>query len=175
MKLKLPPFRVTQRSTSGKVSHHILPRLCGLEGKANVSASGDGLALDINCQAIELCECHTDVLTSGGTNKDTRESVPSSSLYELDQENSAESWRKARSTLLKIVVESEALPEAQLCISCNNSALYRCLQCGPRAYFCNHCYEAAHLATNLFHTGEIWEVCDSHVKAVWFIELMSGE
>ncbi len=80
MKLKLPPFKVTQRSTSGKVSHHILPRLCGLEGKANVYVSGDGLALDGNCQAAtELCECHTHVLTSGGTSKDTRESVPSSS------------------------------------------------------------------------------------------------
>ncbi len=55
MKLKLPPFKVTQRSTSGKVSHHILPRLCGLEGKANVYVSGDGLALDGNCQLLQRC------------------------------------------------------------------------------------------------------------------------
>ena len=31
--------------------------------------------------------------------------------------------------------------------------------CGPRVFFYVNCFEEAHSVTNIFHTGEIFELC----------------
>ena len=67
-------------------------------------------------------------------------------------------WGQARSALLKAVVESNAMPEDQCCISCSYSVTYRCVQCASWAYYCHQCFSDAHSRINLFHTGEVWEV-----------------
>ena len=57
--------------------------------------------------------------------------------------------------------ESSALPTSQCCIKCSDAAQYRCIECGPVAYFCHFCHVCfgeAHSFTNVFHAAEIWEV-----------------
>ena len=81
------------------------------------------------------------------------------SLHEIAQKSAVEAWRKVCPLLLQAAIESSAIPPNQTCIvCCAAEALYRCLQCGPRAFFCHCCFEDAHNTTNLFHTGEVWEV-----------------
>ncbi len=65
-------------------------------------------------------------------------------------------WEKMRHQLLKASMESEALPPDTLCFVCGlNKASHRCLQCSSSLFYC---FSAAHVKTNLFHKGEIWEV-----------------
>ena len=82
------------------------------------------------------------------------------SLHEITQKRAIKSWKKIRPDLLRVAIETEALPENQHCVLCiTEEASWRCLQCGPRVFFCVKCFEEAHSVTNIFHTGEIWEVC----------------
>ncbi len=76
-----------------------------------------------------------------------------------------ESWTKIRSDMLRVAIESEALPKDSLCGVCAVSvATHRCLQCGHKIFFCQQCYEIAHNKTNIFHVGEIWKVnVDNHL------------
>ena len=57
-----------------------------------------------------------------------------------------------------IVESSAAMHPDQLCMLCNASAFYRCLQCALWAYYCSECFKDAHSRINLFHTGGVWEV-----------------
>ena len=142
--LKLSPFNLTRRSTSGKVSRQLVPRGCTSD---SVSANDSGCG--VGHRAPEFQD--DDIATT------ERESLPT--LHEVAQKRAVESWKKIRLDMLRIAIESEALPEDQLCTACTaDKALYRCLQCGPRIFFCSQCYEAAHRKTNIFHTGEVWEV-----------------
>ena len=71
-----------------------------------------------------------------------------------------QSWKRIRPDLQRVAIESEALPKNQYCMKCNTEqASCRCLQCGPRVFFCVNCFEGAHSMTNIFHTSEIFEVC----------------
>ena len=141
--LKLPPFNLTKRSTSGKVVHQFIPRGCTHTNRTvieeNVCSSGTGMHHEVWFQDIPP------------------ENLPT--LHEVYQKQAAEGWKKIRMDMLHAVIESEALPVDQMCSVCMSStASCRCLQCGPEYFFCVPCYEAAHLKTNIFHQGEVWEV-----------------
>ena len=81
------------------------------------------------------------------------------SLHLLAQKAAVASWKKMRPAILRAAIENNAMPPNQVCIQCGtDEATYRCLQCAPWAHFCLHCFGDAHRETNLFHTGEVWEV-----------------
>ena len=79
-------------------------------------------------------------------------------LYSVKERASASAWAKMRSFLRNTVVECSAMPSDQSCIKCPEAAVYRCLQCGSCVYYCHDCFGRAHSVTNIFHTGEVWEV-----------------
>ncbi len=145
---RLPSFKVIVRSSSGRVSHRSVPRGCqgkGLQKKRQDSTPG--VVLDGVVVAENLPE---------NTTSDP-EILPT--VHEVLQKKSVESWEKMRHQLLKASVESEALPPDTLCFVCGlNKASHRCLQCSSSLFYCLSCYSAAHVKTNLFHKGEIWEV-----------------
>ena len=61
--------------------------------------------------------------------------------------------------MLDAVVEMNAMPEQQVCtFCCENSADFRCVQCGPCCYYCKHCLSKLHLSTNLFRVPGEWKV-----------------
>ena len=80
------------------------------------------------------------------------------SLHEVLQRASVDSWNKIRSNLLSCCLEAYAMPNNQQCVICTELATHRCVQCGPCSYFCSACFNEAHSKRNLFHSGEIWEV-----------------
>ena len=77
------------------------------------------------------------------------------SLDSVKERASASAWTKIRSLLRNTVVECSAMPTDQSCIFYPEAALYRCLQC---AYYCHDCFGQAHRITNIFHTGEVWQI-----------------
>ena len=82
------------------------------------------------------------------------------SLHVLAQKAAIASWNKLRPEMLKTAIECNAMPLKQKCILCStDDATYRCLKCAPWAHFCPQCFGDAHRRTNIFHTGEVWEVC----------------
>ena len=67
--------------------------------------------------------------------------------------------------MLRVAIESEALPEDSLCGVCAVSkATHHRLQCGPKIFLSQQCYEISHDKTNIFHVGEIWKAnVDNHL------------
>ena len=166
LKLKLPSLRVTQRSTTGVVSHRLIPRgrtsiqnepsdLCHSDAEdcerasieSGLSAESDN-ALD----GLDLDTSHVSGSLSTPMNEH--------SLHVLAQKAAIASWNNIRPDMLKTAIEGNALPLKQKCIVCStDDATYRCLKCAPWAHFCPQCFSDAHRRTNIFHTGEVWEVC----------------
>ena len=99
------------------------------------------------------------------------------STYFIKELSAAKEWEAIRPRLLKCVIESYALPDSVECTCCSSVASIRCLKCGPRAFFCKHCFSSLHRKNNIFHTGEIWEVCkrviSSNALAIGFTALTS--
>ncbi|XP_028403401.1 uncharacterized protein LOC114526098 [Dendronephthya gigantea] len=63
-------------------------------------------------------------------------------------------WEAVREQLLKAVVEEEVI-SSLTCFACPNEAVCRCLDCGPRQFFCLDCIKIEHHEKNYFHIPEI--------------------
>ena len=146
-KLVLPAFKVTKHSTAGDIVEKDVPR--GFKSKeeepfhpedtAELSTGGED-GIDFNSWATE--------------------SSPGPGLYEISQKASVSAWESIRKCVLKAVTESNAMPTNQLCTCCCEVlATFRCIQCGPRVYFCASCLPKQHLKSNIFHIPEQWKVC----------------
>ena len=108
MKVKLPVFKVTQRSSSGLVSRNI-PR------RQNTTSSSCGD--DTNDPLVEAGTCEGDPFVSSSfmpmepTLQSSGDSVGQNvSLYAVKQRASTAAWAQIRSVLLNTAVESSAMP-----------------------------------------------------------------
>ena len=146
LKFKLPPLRMTQRSTSGEVSHGFIPRACrSLRGTEQIERNEEQPSGVVSGASLNV-----------GNWMEASDHLPS--LHEITQKQATESWNKIRPELLKVAIASEALPKNRQCSCCIEEASCRCLQCGPNIFYCKTCFEEAHRRANIFHTGETWQV-----------------
>lgn len=80
------------------------------------------------------------------------------SVFTRRKLKAVEAWEELRRSTLRAAVESMCLPDV-LCCNCDeNPAEVRCMQCGPTAFFCQHCTISLHKTVRLSHTPEIWKV-----------------
>ena len=93
IKLKLPSFSVTKRSTSGRVSHHFVPRGC------------DSVLNPDNSGSLNPDDSDSVELTRGLPAENLPENIPT--LHEVTQKRAVESWNKIRWDMLQIAIESE--------------------------------------------------------------------
>ena len=152
MRLKLPSFQVTQRTGTGSTVRRNLPR----------GRKGDCVGDEQLSPGGEVGSSDLTTLTSFDTVTEHIQdcsSQPEVSLHAIKQKAATAAWTQVRPALLKAAVECSAMPVAQCCILCLESASYRCIQCAPWAYFCQNCFGEVHSKINFFHTGEVWEVC----------------
>ena len=147
-KLKLPAFKVTQRSSSAPTLLRKVPRGKS-KGLNDVVDSVEDPEEDEQLQFSQSTSTHLEPSDCVGQNV---------SLHSVKERASASAWAQIRSLLRNAVVECSAMPSDQSCILCLEAAVYRCLQCGPCAYYCHGCFGRAHSITNIFHTGEVWQV-----------------
>ena len=159
-KYKLPPLRVTMRSTSGKVSDRYIPRGSKSQHQPEqqmVMKDPQLVVMDEEEQQMVMNEEAGNWMAKTVGNRLEEETLPS--LHEISQKQATESWNRIRPELLKVAIASEAMPDNQKCLLCSiEDASCRCLQCGPNVFFCRNCFAAAHRQVNVFHTGEIWQV-----------------
>ena len=80
--------------------------------------------------------------------------------YELECKASVAAWEEVRSSIFIAVTESYAMQNNQKCFNCENSAILRCVRCGPVAFYCEKCFSEFHKSVNIFHVAEKWEVSD---------------
>ena len=143
LNLKQLSFKLTKRSASGKVTHHLVPR--GFDS----SQETEGTSI----------EPYQDASSSSNAAEDftTDDALPS--LHQIHHKQSVQAWRNMRQELLKISIETEAMPENEQCYVClKEVATMRCLQCSSRLYHCSTCFNSLHSRTNIFHRAEVWEV-----------------
>ena len=156
MRLKLPSFQVTQRIGTGSTVRRNLPR-----GRKDDCVEDEQLSSGGEVGSSDLTSSTGFFPTSFDTVTEDIgcSSQPKVSLHAIKQEAATAAWTQVRPALLKAAVECSAMPAAQCCILCLESASYRCIQCAPWAYFCQNCFSEVHSKINFFHTGEVWEVC----------------
>ena len=144
MRLKLPAFKVTQRTAASSTVRRNLPRGRKCESAPAQSSSGieEGVPDFVSMMEEGPHAC----------------SVPEVSLHAVKEKAAATAWARVRPALLKIAVEGNAMPSDQSCIMCPEAASCRCIQCAPWAFYCQDCFEHVHSSINLFHIGEVWKV-----------------
>ena len=81
------------------------------------------------------------------------------SKHHLRRVKEYNSWEGIRESLLQTRVEEEAFSCETVCIECNtNYAVCRCVECGPRQFFCHDCAKLVHEKRNYFHLLETYKV-----------------
>lgn len=81
------------------------------------------------------------------------------SKYHLRRVKEYSSWEAIRESLLQTRVEEEAFSCATVCIECaTNIAVCRCVECGPRQFFCHDCAKLVHEKRHYFHVLETYKV-----------------
>ena len=138
--MKGPTFKVLR---GGLIVHRSVPR-----GRGAPAPSHPDCVSDSNAEEMSDVDCDGPESTVD-VDKDV-------SLHAVKQQARATAWGKIRPLLLRAAVESSAMPAMHVCAE---TTLYRCIQCGSNAYYCHKCFNQVHCATNIFHNGEVWEVC----------------
>ena len=89
----------------------------------------------------------------------TTDSDPLPSLHEIKQKSKIAGWSTLRPAFITSIVQNSSMPVDQRCTLCvSTEATFRCIQCGPCAYYCNNCLNEWHSSTNIFHMPEEWKV-----------------
>ena len=154
MQLRLPRFRLTQRSTDGTVVQKDIGR--GLKKNFQVSPHS-GTCEEGSTTTPTTVDHEFPYLNLDNHMQDQTSSEPS--FYTISRKESVAAWNSIRYPMLEAVTESYAMPEKQGCTFCSEAvAKYRCIHCGPYCYYCDHCVAKLHMDSNIFHVPEQWKV-----------------
>ena len=102
-KYKLPPLRVTMRSTSGKVSDRYIPRGSKSQHQPEqqmVMKDPQPVVMDEEEQQMVMNEEAGNWMAKTVGNRLEEETLPS--LHEIAQKQATESWNRIRPELLKV-------------------------------------------------------------------------
>ena len=120
--------------------------LASLEESNTQSSMWCRLDTTISSQRQELESEEPKLDNQGGLSKHHQRRVKEESLI-------------VRESLLKARIEEEAFSMAsQTCVTCAIPAICRCVDCGPRQYFCLDCAKMLHNERNYFHILETYKV-----------------
>ncbi len=79
--------------------------------------------------------------------------------YSIEEKSSVAGWEAIREKLRFTVTECVGMPVGLACVLCReNSAIFRCQQCGPQSYYCQACTAKLHSESSFLHTTEQWTV-----------------
>jgi hypothetical protein len=71
--------------------------------------------------------------------------------YQQKQNVLNSNWKAVLNNIYNIMLDNEAIPNNATCLNCNDFAVLRCIDCGPKIFYCNSCFEIFHHKVNLFH------------------------
>jgi hypothetical protein len=100
---------------------------------------------------IEMNELHDPVTTN----------------YQQKQIKLAANWKTVLDDIYNSILDNEAIPNNPSCFNCNNTAILKCMDCGPKIFYCNNCFNHFHSIINLFHCSiylENFQVKTNEIK-----------
>ena len=77
--------------------------------------------------------------------------------YQQKQNTLISNWKTVLDDIYNVMLENEATPSNATCFNCGDSAVLRCLDCGPKIFYCSLCFGNFHHKINLFHRTVIIE------------------
>ena len=80
------------------------------------------------------------------------------SAHAKHQQRLADHWLEVRDQMLYAAVECGIPTSCATCDMCEEPAAVTCMECGPRAVYCNSCVESVHSSHSIFHTPQLWKV-----------------
>ena len=170
-KVRLPQLKATTRQVGKPVVHRLVPRGYNFEDESKKiriafsETESEDEAQDGSLDTSAMSECSPIDDTESGL-------LPS--LHEIKQKASVTGWSTLRSALLSAITENSSIPQNQVCALCPAVATFRCVQCGPCVYYCDHCLRDWHSRTNIFHLPEEWKVIHSiHIAAAFIMHAWS--
>ena len=139
--LKLPPLKLTTQSS--EATSKIIQRARHPIGDAEVSTDR---------------ELPDDVLNVGGDDA----AVIEPSHHEIEAKSSINGWSNIRNRLLTAFMESEHLPDGQVCIICSSCAEARCLVVVDHTLNCRECFCSQHNRIMLHRNGRLkYTICET--------------
>lgn len=76
---------------------------------------------------------------------------PKTANYQQKQDRLAANWKALLDNIYNLMLDNETVPNNPSCFNCDNTAILRCLDCGPKIFYCNNCFNHFHNKINLFH------------------------
>lgn len=152
MKLRLPSFKLTQRCTRGDTAQYNIPR--GRKDVKNEAMNDE----EMGSEAGPSWESPLSATPLPDLGDFEAEQGSTPTLHEVKQAANVTAWENIRSRLLQAATECNAMPVDACCIICSSTAKYRCIHCGPLAYYCLSCLGHSHSKANVFHGPEVWDV-----------------
>src|SRR5215213_4371528 len=77
--------------------------------------------------------------------------------YQQKQNILTSNWKAVLDDIYNTMLENEAVPSNATCFNCSDFAVLRCLDCGPKIFYCSLCFGNFHHKINLFHRTVIIE------------------
>jgi hypothetical protein len=85
------------------------------------------------------------------TNIDLLYNYESETNYQQKQIRLATNWKIVQDDIYNSILDNEEIPNNPSCFNCNNVAILKCMDCGPKIFYCNNCFNHFHSVINLFH------------------------
>ncbi|XP_028416029.1 uncharacterized protein LOC114539593 [Dendronephthya gigantea] len=147
-------IRVKTKSTTGKKFSRAIPPLANRYSRLSDNTPGTNVNTEPDVFSSE--DFNDNVDTFDKTHKATYPFLSKHHQRRIKENNS---WNAIRQSLLEARLEEEAFDsDTERCVACQkNHACCRCLECGPRQYFCLDCAKSTHEYRNYFHQLEIFK------------------
>ena len=153
--LRLPGIKLRKHSARGPCQREIIHPNCSLSQPQDVEES------EKSDEAFPGSDTdHNYPEMDPGGDAGSCDDIDSPSMYKIQQDAAASGWEKIRSSLLRAVVEANAMPPEQCCVNepCAARAALRCQKCGLSSFYCPDCFIDIHAHSNFFHVAEEWKV-----------------
>ena len=157
LNVKVRPFKLTKRSTTGGVTHHLVPRGCTSKARGCTSKARGCTSRQSEDSVLEPQENapgSSPGLFHGESVQEFRHDMAADNLptlHQVFQKQSIESWRKLRLDMLKVVIGTEALPEDKLFLKLQHIVAYSV----DLDYIIVRPVLKVHTRTNIFHSAEV--------------------
>ena len=161
-RIKLRPVATAVSFTEISPSKHHKRRKRTQRLRGTTLPGSEPRALEITCSPTRLESVSEDSHEFEGcsdTSQDATDTCSSQQArsYSKRQEKLSDAWSQIRDRLHTALIES-SVPNLGSCISCSQTAVVICQQCGPQAVYCEGCTESLHLTCNIFHRPQVFQV-----------------
>jgi len=95
--------------------------------------------------------------------------------YHKKQTKLAENWQTVLDDIYKSILNNETIPNDPSCFNCSNAATLKCMDCGPKIFYCDNCFNYFHSVINIFHCSIYIKNFQVNTNEIKVPQLCEGE